>query len=104
MNTGQIVFSQITDHLPLYQFHQCVQKYHGHYKVQTFSCLDQFFTMTFAQITYRESLRDIEACLNAQKNKLYHMGIRAIVSKSTLAYANETRDWKIYADFAQILI
>src|SRR3989339_321496 len=104
MNTGQIVFSQITDHLPLYQFHQCVQKYQGHYKVQTFSCLDQFLTMTFAQLTYRESLRDIEACLNAQKNKLYHMGIRANVSKSTLAYANETRDWKIYADFAQILI
>lgn len=104
MNTGQIIFSQITDHLPLHQFHQCVQKYQGHYKVQKFSCLDQFLTMTFAQLTYRESLRDIEACLNAQKNKLYHMGIRADVSKSTLAYANETRDWKIYSDFAQILI
>ena len=104
MNTGQIIFSQITDHLPLQKFHQCVKKYQGHYKVQKFSCLDQFLTMTFAQLTYRESLRDIEACLNAQKNKLYHMGIRADVSKSTLAYANETRDWKIYADFAQILI
>lgn len=104
MNTGQIVFSQITDHLPLHQFHQCVQKYQGHYKVQKFSCLDQFLCMSFAQLTYRESLRDIEACLCAQKNKLYHMGIRADVSKSTLAYANETRDWRIYADFAQILI
>lgn len=104
MNTGQIVFSQITDHLPLHQFHQCVQKYQGHYKVQKFSCLDQFLSMAFAQLTYRESLRDIEACLNAQKNKLYHMGIRTDVSKSTLAYANETRDWRIYADFAQILI
>lgn len=104
MNTGQIVFSQITDHLPLHQFHQCVRKHQGHYKVQKFSCLDQFLSMAFAQLTYRESLRDIEACLNAQKNKLYHMGIRADVSKSTLAYANETRDWKIYADFAQILI
>lgn len=104
MNTGQIVFSQITDHLPLHQFHQCVQKYQGHYKVQKFSCLDQFLCMAFAQLTYRESLRDIEACLCAQKSKLYHMGIRADVSKSTLAYANETRDWRIYADFAQILI
>lgn len=104
MNTGQIVFSQITDHLPLHQFHQCVQKYQGHYKVQKFSCLDQFLSMAFAQLTYRESLRDIEACLNAQENKLYHMGLRADVSKSTLAYANETRDWRIYADFAQILI
>lgn len=104
MNTGQIIFSQITDHLPLHQFHQCVQKYQGHYKVQKFSCLDQFLCMAFAQLTYRESLRDIEVCLCAQENKLYHMGIRADVSKSTLAYANETRDWRIYADFAQILI
>src|SRR3989338_802307 len=102
MNTGQIVFSQITDHLPLHQFHQCVQKYQGHYKVQKFSCLDEFLIMAFAQLTYRESLRDIEACMNAQKNKLYHMGIRANVSKSTLAYANETRDWKILISHTKI--
>lgn len=104
MNTGQIVFSQVMDHLPMYHFHQCIRKYKGHHKVQSFSCLDQFLCMAFAQLTYRESLRDIEACLCAQKNKLYHMGIRTDISKSTLAYANETRDWRIYADFAQILI
>lgn len=104
MNTGQIIFSQIMDHLPMYHFHQCIQRYKGHHKVQRFSCLDQFLSMAFAQLTYRESLRDIEACLRAQQSKLYHMGIRGDISRSTLAYANETRDWKIYADFAQILI
>src|SRR3989338_9496719 len=104
MNTGQIIFSQVVDHLPMYHFHQCIQRYKGHHKVQKFSCLDQFLSMAFAQLTYRESLRDIEACLRAQKSKLYHMGIRGDISRSTLAYANETRDWKIYADFAQILI
>lgn len=104
MNSGQIIFSQVIDHLPMYHFHQCVQRYKGHHKVQKFSCLDQFLSMAFAQLTYRESLRDIEACLQAQKSKLYHMGIRGNVSRSTLAYANETRDWRIYADLAQILI
>jgi len=92
------------EHLPLKEFHRCVDRYQGHYKVQSFSCLDQFLCMAFAQLTYRESLRDIEACLRAQQSKQYHMGIRSDVSRSTLAYANETRDWKIYADFAQVLI
>ena len=104
MNTGQIIFSQVIDHLPMYHFHQCVQRYKGLHKVQSFSCLDQFLSMSFAQLTYRESLRDIEACLQAQNSKLYHMGIRGNISRSTLAYANETRDWRIYADLAQILI
>lgn len=104
MHSGKIVFAQIMEHLPLKEFHRCVDRYQGHHKVQSFSCLDQFLAMAFAQLTYRESLRDIEACLNAQSIKLYHMGIRSDVSRSTLAYANETRDWKIYADFAQVLI
>ena len=104
MNTGQIIFSQVMDHFPMYHFHRCVKRYKGDYKVQSFSCLDQFLSMAFAQLTYRESLRDIEACLQAQKTKLYHMGIRGNISRSTLAYANETRNWRIYADLAQILI
>lgn len=104
MHSGKIVFSQVMDHLPMKEFHRCVDRYQGHHKVQSFSCLDQFLSMAFAQLTYRESLRDIEACLRAQQVKLYHMGIRSDVSRSTLAYANETRDWKIYADFAQVLI
>ena len=104
MYSGKIVFSQVMDHLPMKEFRRCVDRYQGHHKVQSFSCLDQFLSMAFAQLTYRESLRDIEACLRAQQMKLYHMGIRSDVSRSTLAYANETRDWKIYADFAQVLI
>ncbi len=92
------------DHLPLYEFQKCVHRYHGHHQMKKFSCLDQFLSMVFAQMTYRESLRDIEACLQAQRLKLYHMGIRGKVSKSTLADANEKRDWRIYADFAQVLI
>lgn len=104
MNTGRIVFSQIMDFLPLREFRKCVKRYRGNYKVQKFSCMDQFLCMAFAQLTYRESLRDIEACLRAMKSKLYHMGIRSRVSKSTLADANENRDWRIYADFAQVLI
>jgi len=88
----------------MYEFRSCVRRYHGNYKVQNFSCLDQYLCMAFAQLTYRQSLRDIEACLRAVTSKLYHMGIRARVSRSTLAYANETRDWRIYADFAQVLI
>jgi hypothetical protein len=104
MNTGRTVFSQVMDFLPLRDFHGCVARYRGQYKVQKFSCLDQFFCMAFAQLTYRESLRDIEACLRAMQPKLYHMGIRTRVSRSTLADANEHRDWRMYADFAQILI
>jgi len=104
MYSGKLIFSQVMEHLPLKEFHRCVDRYQGHYKVQSFSCLDQFLCMAFAQLTYRESLRDIEACLRAQQSKQYHMGIRSDVSRSTLAYANETRDWKIYADFAQVLI
>ena len=104
MYAGKIVFSQLIDHLPMHGFHRCVERYRGHYKVQSFSCLDQYLCMAFAQITYRESLRDIEVCLRAQGSKLYHMGIRGRVSRSTLADANEQRDWRIHADFAQGLI
>jgi len=92
------------DFLPIYEFHQCVQRYHGHYKMKSFSCWDQFLCMAFAQLTYRESLRDIEACLRSAQRKLYHMGIRGKVSRNTLAHANQVKDWRIYADFAQILI
>jgi len=104
MNTGRIIFSQLMDFLPLSEFRKCVERYHGNYKVKSFSCLDQYFCLAFAQLTYRESLRDIESCLRAVQSKLYHMGIRGEVSRSTLAYANETRDWRIFADFAQVLI
>ncbi len=104
MYTGKTIFSQIMDFLPMYEFRKCIQRYKGNYHTQTFSCLDQFLCMAFAQLTYRESLRDIVACLRSMENKLYHMGIRGKVSKSTLADANEKRDWRIYADFAQVLI
>ena len=104
MNTGATVFSQLMDFIPSYEFRKCVEQYGGNYKVQSFTCWDQYLCMTFAQLTYRESLRDIETCLRVAENKLYHMGIHGKVSRSTLAYANETRDWRIYADFAQVLI
>lgn len=104
MNLGKLVFAQLTQHLPLTTFRRCVARYSGEHKVKTFSCLDQYLCMAFAQLTYRESLRDIEACLRAQASKLYHMGINSRVSRSTLADANEMRDWRIYADFAQSLI
>lgn len=104
MNTGKTIFSQLMEFLPLHQFRKCVKRYKGDYKVQSFSCMDQFLCMAFAQLTFRESLRDIEACLRSMHSKLYHMGIRGNVSKSTLADANNTRDWRIYADFAQVLI
>jgi len=104
MYSGKIVFSQIMDFLPLHEFRKCVKRYRGHYKVKTFSCLDQFLSMSFAQLTYRESLRDVEVCLRSMKNKLYHMGIRSQISRTTLAKANETRDWRIYSDFAQVLM
>ena len=104
MNLGKLVFAQLTQHIPLTTFRRCVARYGGEHKVKTFCCLDQYLCMAFAQLTYRESLRDIEACLRAQAEKLYHMGIKSRVSRSTLADANEVRDWRIYADFAQSLI
>ena len=104
MNSGKTIFSQLMDFLPAYEFRQCVERYQGHYKIKTFSCWDQFLCLAFAQFTYRESLRDIEACLRAAQTKLYHLGIRGQVSRNTLANANAVRDWRIYADFAQVLI
>lgn len=104
MNGGKSIFSQLTDFLPWTQFQECVARYQGDYKLKSFSCWDQFLCMAFAQLTYRESLRDIEACLRANQTKLYHMGIRGRVSRNTLANANSVRDWRIYADFAHLLI
>jgi hypothetical protein len=104
MNSGKMVFSQVIDHLPLHHLRQCISRYRGNHKVKQFSCYDQFLSMVFVQLTYRESLLNIEACLRAQKNKLYHMGIRGGISRNTLANANKVRDWRIYADFAQVLI
>src|SRR4249919_3224432 len=104
MHTGKLVFAQLMDHLPLTSLRRCVARYGGHHKVQHFSCLDQYLSIAFAQLTFRESLRDIEACLRAQSAKLYHLGIRSIVSRNTLANANATRDWRIYCEFAQRLI
>src|SRR4030066_1519734 len=104
MDTGRTIFAQLMDFLPIYEFQKCVQRYNGHYKVKHFSCWNQFLCMAFAQLTYRESLRDIETCLRSTQRKLYHMGFRGIVSRNTLAHANQVRDWRIYADFAQILI
>ena len=104
MYAGKLIFSQVMEHLPLHVFHKCVDRYNGNFKVKDFTCLDQYLCMAFAQLTYRESLRDIEACLRAQKSKLYHMGIRSAVSRNTLANANKVRDWRIYADLAQSLI
>jgi len=104
MNTGKTVFAQLLEHLPLHQFRRCVKRYDGNYKVQSFTCLDQYLCLFFAQLTYRESLRDITTCLLGMQNKLYHMGIRGTIARSTLADANENRDWRIYQDFAHILI
>jgi hypothetical protein len=104
MYSGRTVFSQIMDAFPLQEFRACVERYQGDYKVQSFSCLDQFLTLAFAQLSYRRSLRDIEACLRAMQPRLYHMGFRGQVSRNTLAHANEKRDWRIYADLAQVLI
>jgi hypothetical protein len=104
VNSGRTVFSQILDHLPWYEFQKCVLRYRGDYQQKSFSCWDQFLCMAFAQLTYRESLRDIEACLRSMSGKLYHMGFRGQVARSTLADSNESRDWRIYADFAQVLI
>lgn len=104
MNTGTTVFAQLMEFVPAYEFRPFVDRYHGNYKVKSFSCWDQFLCLAFAQLTYRESLRDIETCLRAARGTLYHMGIRGKVSRNTLAHANEVRDWRIYRDFAQVLI
>ena len=104
MNQGQTIFSQVIDFLPNKKFRQCVNRYSGNHRIRSFTCYNQFLCMAFAQLAYRESLRDIECCLRAMREKLYHMGIRGKVSRSTLADANEVRDWRIYSDFAQVLI
>lgn len=104
MNTGRTIFAQLMDLLPLAEFQRSVDRYAGDYKVQSFSCLDQFLCLAFAQLTSRHSLRDIEICLRAHQPKLYHMGFRGRISRNTLAHANEGRDWRIYADFARVLI
>lgn len=102
MHTGKLVFAQVMEHLPLTTFRRCVARHRGEHKVKRFSCFDQYLCMAFAQLTYRESLRDIEACLRAQSSKLYHMGIRSQMARNTLA--NATRDWRIYCELAQSLI
>ena len=104
MNSGRTVFSQLIQHLPEKEFQKCVARYHGDANFRGFSCWDQLLAMAFAQLTYRESLRDIESCLRALQSKLYHLGFRGKVSRSTLADANESHDWRIFADFAQRLI
>jgi hypothetical protein len=104
MESGRIVFAQLMDRVPTYRFKQCVERFQGERKVHSFSCWNQFLCLAFAQLTGRESLRDIEACLRSMPERLYHMGIRGAVSRSTLAEANEHRDWRIYADLAQILM
>src|SRR6201988_2715560 len=104
MPEGHYVFAQVMQHLPLTTLRRCIERYDGERKVKLFSCLDQYLSLAFAQLTYRESLRDIEACLRAQSSKLYHMGLRGSVSRSVLADANERRGWRIYAEFAQGLI
>ena len=104
MNQGSTIFTQVMGFLPRHKFRQCVNRYKGNYRVRSFTCFDQFLCMAFAQLTYRESLRDIVCCLRVMHDKLYHMGIRAKISRTTLSRANENRDWHIYCDFAQVLI
>ena len=104
MHQGKLVFAQVMAHLPLSTFRRCVARYDGEHKVKSFSCLDQFYAMAFAQLTFRESLRDIEACLATQGQRLYHLGFRSPVARNTLANANAVRPWQIYADLAQHLI
>ena len=104
MYAGRIIFAQVMDVLPMHEFRKCIRRYRGDRRMRTFSCLDQFFCMAFAQLTYRESLRDIETCLRAASSKAYHMGIRGHISRSTMADANERRDWRIYADLAHVLV
>ena len=104
MYEGKLVFAQLMDHLPVHTFRRIVARYSGERKIKSFTCLDQYLCMAFAQLTYRESLRDIETCLRAQRSKLYHLGMRSTMARNTLANANAVRDWRIYADFAQSLI
>src|SRR5438034_3033535 len=104
MNNGRTIFSQLIEYLPNKEFQKCVSRYRGDHYVKKFSCWDQFLSMAFAQLTYRDGLRDIESCLQSVGSKLYHMGFRSKIKRSTLADANELRDWRIYADFAQVLI
>jgi hypothetical protein len=104
VNIGQTVFAQLMEHLPRYEFQKCVSRYQGDAHLRGFSCWDQYLAMGFAQLTYRESLRDIEACLGSISGKLYHMGFRGRVARSNLADANEAHDWRIFADFAHALI
>ena len=104
MHAGQFIFAQLMDFLPRHEFNKCVRRYRGNSRIREFSCFDQFLCMAFAQLTYRESLRDIETCLRAMGVKLYHAGFRGKIARSTLADANEHRDWRIYADFAHVLI
>lgn len=104
MDKRKTIFSQLMEFVPKYEFDKCVKKYNGHYKVKRFTCWEQFLCMTFAQLTFRESLRDIEACLRSKQNKLYHVGIRNKISRNTLSNANQQRDWRIYRDFGQQLI
>ena len=104
MNSGKYLFAQLMDSLPKRDFDRCVRKYKGNYRIRRFSCFDQFLCMAFAQLTYRHSLRDIETCLNSIKPKLYHLGFRGAIARNTLAKANQNRDWRIFADFAHLLI
>lgn len=105
MYQGKLIFSQVMAHLPLHTFRLCVSRYQGDHYVKRFSCFDQYLVMAFAQFTHRESLRDTEACLRVHQSKLYHTGIRSLnIVRNTLSKANERRDWRIYADFAQIWI
>lgn len=104
MHAGQLIFAQLLDLLPRHAFNLCVQRYGGNHRARRFRCWDQFVVMAFAQLTFRESLRDVETCLRAMPRKLYHAGLRGSVARSTLAEANEQRDWRIWADFAQVLI
>ena len=104
MHAGQLVFAQLLQDLPRWHFRECVRRYGGDHRVRRFSCWNQFIVMAFAQLTFRESLRDIETCLRAVPKKLYHVGLQGSISRSTLADAKESRDWRIWADFATILI
>lgn len=104
MNVGRTVFAELMTHVPVYEFKKCLRRYNGDSRCRGFSCWDQFLCLSFAQLTYRESLRDIQACLRSVQSKLYHMGFRGRIAKSTLSDANEAHDWRIYADFAQVLI
>jgi len=104
MHSGRTIFTQLMDFVPAYEFRKCVERYNGNYKVKSFTCWDQFLCMAFAQLTYRESLRDIQVCLRAAQSRLYHLGLRGKVSRNTLAHANQVRDARIFADFASLLI